>query len=117
MDENEIFFIPQWMIEDMMGIEEADKTAEKKKELDKKREDLELILWADCRGANGKSGDASGMIVALYQDKDGDAVEYVWDYHTYYKQVIMNAYTKHKIKDSNKWYELIKKQRAKNRVN
>ena len=57
------------------------------------------------------------MIVALYQDKDGDAVEYVWDYHTYYKQVIMNAYTKHKIKDSNKWYELIKKQRAKNRVN
>lgn len=117
MDENEIFFIPQWMIEDMMGVEEADKTAEKKKELDKKREDLELILWADCRGANGRNGEASGMIVALYQDKDGDAIEYVWDYHTYYKQVIMNAYTKHKIKDSNKWYELIKKQRGKNRVN
>ena len=37
MDENEIFFIPQWMIEDMMGIEEADKTAEKKKELERQR--------------------------------------------------------------------------------
>ena len=116
MDPNELFFIPLWMAEDILGVEEADRLAAKKKEIDKERKKYELLLWADCRtGDNGK--DACGNIVALYKDGEESAIEIVWDYHTKYKQVIMNAYSKHQIKDKDKWYELIKKQRAKNSAN
>ncbi len=39
----------------------------------------------------------------------------VWDYHTYYKQVIMNAYTKHQIDNKGKWAELVERRSKKGR--
>ena len=112
MSQEEIWFIPLWMAEDIMGVEEADKLAEKKRELDAARKSWSLIEWTDYR-TGSQNGDCCGNIIALYQDEEGNAIEMVWDYHTYYKQVILNAYTKHRIENKEKWSALIEKQKKK----
>jgi hypothetical protein len=112
MEKDDIYFIPLWMAEDILGIEEADKLAAKKKELDQARSEWSLIEWTDYRTGQ-HNADCCGNIIALYQDQEGNAIEMVWDYHTYYKQVIMNAYTKHQIDNKEKWAELVERQSRK----